>query len=236
MLKRTFSFWRRLVGRESAAVGTDERRVWVRYPANLDATLQHAGNCDQSRFSASVRDISRGGANLVVNRAFHPGDLLSLELPLDEQPHNVLACIVRVSSLGEGEWALGCIFSRELSEEDMQGFGGKREKHEPSDQRTWVRFPGNVKATYQYVKAADQGTYPAQVLNISASGVGLVVSQPIETGTLLSVELLPGDRVSVRSMLACVVHAAAQGPGEWALGCNFIHELDEDDLRALVGS
>jgi hypothetical protein len=238
MLKRTFSFWRRLVGQEpgpGGATGTEERRVWVRYPANVEATLQPAGGSDPGRFSASVRDISRGGANLVVNRAFHPGDLLSLELPVDERPSNVLACIVRVISLGEGAWALGCHFARELSDEDMEGLGGKREKHEPSDQRTWVRFPGSVRARYQYVKDSDQSAYPAQVLNISASGVGLLVRQAIETGTLLTVELAPGAQERPRTMLACVVHAAAQEPGEWALGCNFIHELDEDDLHALVG-
>jgi hypothetical protein len=233
MFARKFSFWRKLVGRRDCVGSTeDDRRVWVRYPANLETTLQPPG--DTSRFAARVRDISRGGVNLVADRAFQPGDHLSLELPAPAgQTHNVLACIVRVTAEPEGQWALGCTFSRELSDEDLQDLGARREKHAPADQRTWIRFPCEIRASYQQV-GGDGVSYDAQVQNISASGIALLVPAPVETGVLLTVELHAATGTEVRTILACVVHAASEGEGAWALGCNFIRELTEDDLNVLV--
>src|SRR5262245_22884203 len=129
MFARTFSFCRRLVGTEarrgSGTAVEEDRRLWVRDPGNLEATFEPAEPSDQDRLSAEVRDISRGGANLVVERAFQPGDLLSLELPglADSSRATVLACIVRVRSSAKGKWELGCVFSRELNDDDLQGFG-----------------------------------------------------------------------------------------------------------------
>ena len=52
--------------------------------------------------------------------------MISLELPRSgEGIHEVLACIVHVMRQGD-KWALGCVFSRELSAEDLEGFGAKK--------------------------------------------------------------------------------------------------------------
>ncbi len=240
MLARTFSFWRRLVGRTEGTeggVGTLEtdRRVWVRFPANLEATLQPPG--DATRFTAQIRDISRGGVNLIADRPFQPGDHVSIELPAaDGCTHNVLACIVRVNGASSGAWELGCTFSRELSDSDLQSLGARRQKPTPPDQRTWLRFPCDVRASYQFVAGdnAEPESYEARVENISPSGIALVVPDPVETGVLLSIEIHAAAGTAARTILACVVHAARQQDGQWALGCNFIRELSEADLQVLV--
>lgn len=242
MLERTYSFCRRLVGlptQEAPEGGTmteEDRRVWVRYPADVETTAQPAQGPEEARLAARVCDVSRGGINLVVEREFQPGELLSVELPAAQlgKTYSVLACVVRVGRPPEGGWSLGCIFSRELTDDDLQGLGARREKHPPADQRTWVRFPVVVRATYQLVSAGDPTDFPAEVLNVSASGVGLVVGQPVETGALLSVSLHGAAGKPGRTILACVVHAGPHEPGGWALGCNFIRELSEEDLEALV--
>jgi c-di-GMP-binding flagellar brake protein YcgR len=239
MFERTFSFWRRLVGRptkpEDSPQGLeDERRVWVRYPTHLETTYQ-SGDTESPRLSARVRDVSRGGIRLVIEREFQTGELLSIELPrANDGTHTVLACIVRVDGLKGDEWALGCVFSRELGEEELQGFGARRERHAPADQRVWMRFACNVRATYQQVSTFGAPTAEARVLNISATGVGLLTLEPVEAGTLLSVDLTPDSGAETRTMLACVVHVNAQANGQFALGCNFIRELSEEDLQALV--
>jgi PilZ domain-containing protein len=238
MLDRTFRFWRRLVGRPTRSKGTAveeaERRVWVRYPANLEATWQPA-QAPAERLSARVRDISRGGINLLVQRHLHTGDLLSVELPRgDDATHTVLACIVRVQAVAAGEWAIGCVFSCELGDEDLQGFGARRIRNDPSDQRLWMRFPCNIKATYQKVASPESPAQTARVLNVSATGIGLLIPQLIDTGALLSVELQPMSKNETRTILACVVHVNPQASGDFALGCNFIRELTEDDLHALL--
>src|SRR5437868_2372366 len=127
MFGRTFSFWRRLVGKQPApahgapaqdAPAQAERRLWLRYPANLTASILPAAEAPaDSRVSAKVRDLSLGGTNLLVDRPFQAGQLLTLEFPQssDGGTHTVLACVVRVSEAGEGQWTLGCVFSRELT-------------------------------------------------------------------------------------------------------------------------
>jgi hypothetical protein len=74
------------------------------------------------------------------------------------------------------------------------------------------------------------------VLNVSASGVGLETKERIDAGVLLSVDLLDNQNTVRQTMLACVVHVTRSpaGSDEWALGCNFIRSLSEEDLNGLL--
>ena len=55
----------------------------------------------------------------------------------------------------------------------------------------------------------------------------------IPTGTLLNAEL-HGPSGQTFTILACVVHVSAAAEGGHLLGCNFIRELSETDLRSLM--
>lgn len=243
MFERTKSLWQRLIhgpARERAGAGTTvdelDRRVFVRHPIDLPTTYQAGASVKSTRLPAQLRDISLGGVNLEVDRPFEPGELLSVELPgLDEQTTTLaLACVVHVNRLAGRRWSVGCTFSRELSEADLQAFGARKQPTEPDDPRTWQRFPGKLQATYQTVGTAGSAPKMAQVFNISPCGVGLLVEESVENGTLLSVELRSADATAHRVMLACVVHVTSRADGRWALGCNFIRSLSEPDLRALL--
>src|SRR5262245_9241018 len=103
MFERSFSFWRRLVGKSKSdkAVATHhERRLWTRYPTDLRVTVRDASTADATPLEVQVRDISMGGANLITDRPFETGQILTLELPRrdDAAANDVLACVVRVSS------------------------------------------------------------------------------------------------------------------------------------------
>lgn len=239
MLERTVSFWRRMVGgrhQPGAQVAEDDRRVWVRHSTDAEITCLPAGTGDGSRLSARVRNVSLGGMNLVVSRPFQTGDLLSVELPTEtaQAATTVLACVVHVNAEAAGEWSLGCNFSAELNDDDLQAFGARRVRPAVPDSRNWERFPCSVKATYAIATDETASAGPATVQNISASGVGLLVDRRIETGTLLTVDLHSADGRTTTSVLACVVHLTDQGDGGWALGCNFIHERSAGDLKALL--
>ena len=237
MFGSSFSFWRRLVGKTSTAVTETDRRLWVRNPADLQANIEPAERAAlENRVSARVRDISLGGANLLVDRPFDAGQMLSLELPQhgDAESHTVLACVVRAAPEAGGQWALGCVFSRELTQADLDGFGATRAREFTSDQRTWTRFPTNLRANYQKIGDPENRVFSAQVINLSASGVGLEVTVIVDAGALLSVDLIAADGNVVRTILACVVHVTTQSSGVWALGCNFIRELSDEDLEALI--
>ena len=74
----------------------------------------------------------------------------------------------------------------------------------------------------------------AFVIVFAVTGVGLLVDRAIENGALLSVELHNAAGTTERTMLACVVHVNAQSDATWALGCNFIRSLSEEELKALL--
>jgi hypothetical protein len=95
-----------------------------------------------------------------------------------------------------------------------------------------VRFPCRARATFQVVRAP-AAPAAAEVLNVSASGVGLRAEADVQVGELLSLELR-GDEGPALTTLACVVRVTASPGGARELGCNFIGDLADDDLRALV--
>ncbi len=243
MLQRTVSLWQRLrswprrTGQEQGKPGArKERRVWLRSPCTAPATVQAARAANETRFPAKVCDVSRGGIKLVVSRRFASGDLLSVELPGAEWQSSttVLALVVHVHALDGDEWALGCSFASELSDDDLRALGGQRIRPLAPDQRAWMRFPGNAKASFRLVTTAEQPLWPARVLNISANGVALSVAQCVEAGALLNIELQGASEESARVMLACVVRVDALSAGGWVYGCNFIRELTEEELQALL--
>jgi hypothetical protein len=240
MFERTASLWRRLTGRQvNPAVNTkdevaDERRVWVRYPADLTTQYAPATEAEDPSLAARIADISLGGIKLRVDRPSEPGSMLTVTLPGEGSSLTVLACVVHCQSLARGEWALGCSFARELEESDLQGFGARKSRPAVGDDRTWARYPCAVKAFCQPVSAAESEPLAGRVLNISASGMALELAHELPPGTLLSAELHSQNERGVLTILACIVHVSVHSDGRRVTGCNFIRELTESDLQALL--
>jgi hypothetical protein len=243
MFQSALSFLRRLVGGKAASSRpaveqeSEERRVRVRYQSNVQVQFQPLNGSTGPSLSARVRNISLGGVSLLVSRRFQPGDLLSVELPgIDGQAGStVLACVVHATAHNPAEWALGCTFAHELSDHDLQPFGAKREKPAQSDDaRGWVRFPCSVTAVCHNTSAPREKPWPVEVLNISSSGIGLLVSRTVETGTLLNLELHRGHEAAGHTILACVVHVTPREHGQLGVGCNFIRELSDAELKSLL--
>jgi hypothetical protein len=233
-----FSFWRRLVGKGDPPSPEDatERRLWVRYPADMKTSVQLNGKAEPVRMSVVVRDISLGGANLLIDRSFAPGAMLRIELPRSSSGDTleVLACVVRVDDEGEGHWSIGCVFSRELTDQDLEGFGARKVRHDAKDKRVWMRFPVDLRARIQKVGATVNPLHDGQILNLSPSGVCILVKDQIETGTLLSVDMVNPAGEVVKTMLSCVVHVTGHPEGTFSLGCNFIRQLQEEEFQGLV--
>jgi hypothetical protein len=239
MFERAVSMFRRMMaGPDGEAPAlAEEQRVRVRYPCTVRTTLHPVNGAEPVRLSGRVRNISRGGINLMVAREFEPGDMLGVDLPAPDSDatYTVLACVVHATSLPGGEWAVGCTFAQELSDGDLRAFGGRRRKSPaPEDQRTWVRFPCRVKATCQLVGGAPEAPWPVEVVDISPSGIGLRVERDLEPGALLSLDLQDPSGEVRTSILACVVHIAEPAGGRRALGCNFIRELSDAELQAVL--
>ena len=116
------------------------------------------------------------------------------------------------------------------------GVGAGRTKPTPPDDRNWSRFPCAITAVYQVIPDEDDVRREAKVLNISAGGVALVAEHDVQAGALLSAELHAPAGQTVVTILACVVHVVVQSEHERILGCNFIQELSDNDLKALTQS
>ena len=106
-----------------------------------------------------------------------------------------------------------------------------------AERRAWVRYPTDLPGSCQPLgqRRDDNLWWSAQVRDLSAGGIGLVVSRRFEVGTILSVELPSTTQGPSVSVLARVVRCAALADGRWLIGCEFASPLSEDDVRALAG-
>jgi len=214
----------------------EERRVWVRYPAQIDAQFKPTGAAADMFITGKVLDVSLGGIRLLVDRCLEAGALISLDLPggVEASHVSVLACVVHSQPQPKGGWLLGCSFSQELSLEDLARFGVGEVKHNKADQRSWLRFNCNVKAFYEETTADPVIRREAEVANLSAAGIALVVQDDVANGAMLSVELQKSSGERVTTILACVVHVVDLADGKRVLGCNFIRALADQHLNALL--
>jgi hypothetical protein len=122
-----------------------------------------------------------------------------------------------------------------MPEQIIRSRSGLRAKPLKTDQRVQMRYPCTSDIAVQPLANRKAGVWnPAKVTNISTKGVGLMVTEPIERGTILSVKLEgPGQRFS-RPLLLRVVRVAERPSGIWEVGCTFAIPLDEDEISALL--
>ena len=103
-----------------------ERRVWARFAANLDGVCQPmaatTANQPEQGWPGEISDISCGGIKLSLERRFHPGTALIIELAQgSDQPSQFLEVrVVRATPGPQGGWVHGCEFLTKLGEEDLQ--------------------------------------------------------------------------------------------------------------------
>lgn len=220
---------------EAVKAPDNDRRVWIRYPSDRLAICQSAAGNGKATL-ARVRNISRGGISLISDRRYEPGKLLSIQLPgiAEQGTSTVLACVLHVAMRPGQEWVLGCAFATELSDADLEAFGAERRRPVDPDQRAWERFPCSVSVTYRPTDEEDGPEHTAEVDNISASGIGLVVSRPVEVGMLLSLELRGSNGETRLSMLASIVRVTELIGGRYFCGSNFITRLTERELEELM--
>jgi hypothetical protein len=184
-----------------------------------------------------VKDISRGGVKLQLNRPFETGTILKVDVSngQGERPRTLLVKVVHASPQGSGAWSLGCAFDKELTEQDLHFFQVKQSQPSEDERRAWLRFscdPDRPARASVLISPGDKIT--ARVQNIAAGGVGLIVPRHCQPGMSLRLELIdPSGRTS-RPIQARVIHSSQQGPDEWIVGCAFSNPLSEEDVAALV--
>jgi hypothetical protein len=101
------------------------------------------------------------------------------------------------------------------------------------ERRASARRPCNQEIALRPLPAGGREAYWASVQNVSAGGVGLLLSHFFPPGTTLALEL-PGRRAEgLRLIAAKVVHARTRPHGNASLGCAFAGDPGDAALQAL---
>ena len=106
----------------------------------------------------------------------------------------------------------------------------------PADRRTSRRQ--TCLATHNRLMAAIGDDFVlARIRNISPEGISLILSRPVEAGTILSVDLIDTktNRFS-RTLQVKVVYAVEHPSGDWIMGGSFNGRLSDEELRQFLGS
>lgn len=222
---------------------TPERRVWVRYLGEPGTkSLLSESWPGFSRLGATVRDIGHSGIGLLAEEPLSPGTRLLVDIPetADYPASVVLAHLVHTTSLSSGEWLLTCNFVDELTDQDLRSFGAPiRPSSLLNDRRSGVRYGCSARARYRLAPVAAAQVWPAEVINISVHGLGLSVSQRLQIGTMVWLEIGNPAEPPVLSVRACVARVSllpnpANDPFaiKCLLGCRFLRELHAEELQA----
>jgi serine/threonine protein kinase len=100
------------------------------------------------------------------------------------------------------------------------------------DRRVHIRYVSQMKGSCRAVGAERRVRWTAQIRDISAGGIGLVINRRFEPGTVLRVKL-PGSS-SRRLYLVRVVRVKADTARTWIAGCVFARPLSDEEVQSLL--
>jgi hypothetical protein len=103
-----------------------------------------------------------------------------------------------------------------------------------AERRAWIRYPRRLQTLWQMFGVRGNDTWTADLQDISQTGIGLVLNRSFPPATVLSVRLQTAARKTSRTMLARVRHCSALPDGQWLVGCTFVVQLKDEELRELV--
>jgi hypothetical protein len=112
-------------GEHPSSSATSERRAWVRYGVDLEATCHGPSGRKEVGWPARVRDVSAGGVGLLMRHCFRPGTPLLVEVHgANGECRRVLPVrVVHATPVNPGVgaiWLVGCTFLDSLSDYELQ--------------------------------------------------------------------------------------------------------------------
>jgi len=108
-------------------------------------------------------------------------------------------------------------------------------KHPRIERRVRVRYSANLVTLCQKTDACvGDFWWLAQVQNISALGIALVLSHRFEPESILVIEPTVVPPRVARSLEVRVVRAEPHAEEGWCIGCEFTQDLSDEDLKAML--
>ncbi|HMC63766.1 MAG TPA: PilZ domain-containing protein [Gemmataceae bacterium] len=102
------------------------------------------------------------------------------------------------------------------------------------ERRAEPRYSANPDASCRVSATDDPESQSAEIDNISARGIKVLVQRGYEVGTFLLVQLTGKNRHLERTVMVRVVRVTAEASGKYALGCAFLTPLEGYELFTLV--
>lgn len=104
-----------------------------------------------------------------------------------------------------------------------------------AERRASVRWRSMPPGPGRVVLTDSAETLDVQVLDLSFSGIGLLLPRRLELDTLLLIDLETRDERHVPlQLLARVARVALRKGGGWITGCAFFSDLSDAELEALL--
>jgi hypothetical protein len=104
------------------SIPDQERRAAPRLPSSLKIACYPAGGSFAERRQGRIRNVSRTGIGIVVDRAWQSGVTLILELPAEEGEgaKAVRARVIHATPQMSGMFLVGCNFENALTDAEVQ--------------------------------------------------------------------------------------------------------------------
>jgi len=127
-------------------------------------------------------------------------------------------------------------WNEEATVSQFTSFSAMQPGNQPiaDDSATLERFICSRRPSVRVLARPSLQSHNAVILNISRRGIGLLIGQRFEPGSLLAIQLRHRE-VGISGILtATVKHATEQPPGNWSLGCSLSRSLTDDEIAALI--
>ena len=102
------------------------------------------------------------------------------------------------------------------------------------NQRATVRYRCAPATTGKLYVTDDHECQCAWIINLSKTGVGLVLARPVPVGAFVVLSVRSTDRSTTYELAAHVMHATFQTQTDWFVGCELVTALNDDDLDAML--
>jgi hypothetical protein len=106
---------------------------------------------------------------------------------------------------------------------------------EGNNRRATVRFRRSVPQAGRAFIANSSTAVPAQVMDISQGGIGLILDDYVAPETLVRVEMGDDGKHVLVEMLANVANVTELEGGRWRCGCEWLRKLTDEELTVLKG-
>jgi hypothetical protein len=201
----------------------------------VPCSVQHVS--EEGPWDVVVLVVSIAAIRFLTVQPFRVGMHIAVDLP-DEEGHcppRLLRLTMVKPQKDRPELLMDGLFFKELSQREVDLL---RPKLTPPLARTVSpprpALPG-WKTSCRWIRVRHEGPWLITMLDVSQSGIGMLMDRPLEQGTFLQVELPSIRRKHLKPRVVRVTHSKPMPGGEeWSVGGVFVRALTEEELQALL--